>query len=446
VDARAGNEGTEGKRAEGSSNSCAARPSSRPPFGGWQRVVSGEVRLVLFLTFALLLGQKLFEHNNFAQWGEMATFAYLERLLPDTAEERLPVVVVDIRRLSPGLGGTRITPRDKLQDIIQALSDAKAAAIGVDIDFSPDEKGYVDPKKDPAFFEFCRRIRTGTPIFLGVYRARYAEPDGWLGEKANLSLAASIEAATTERENPDDERTLARIPRQFASGGAASLQAMGYALSEAYFRGKNHRRPTVPFWWPALLEDRTPTIGNYSKLGQIRRERSLAWTAPSIADTSEDFTDKIVLLGDIEDADRVADDYFRPPLSRPQAGVLYHASAFYTFAIEPLYEFKWWVRLILDCFGAVPFIVAIWVKDKWAPSEEVHRARRMWIERGALTAALMFLLVLGSVWLLKFRIMWLEALIGGAALILHVYLAPKVKWAYEKLQAIVRAYRAGAKS
>src|SRR4029079_5614837 len=61
------------------------------------------------------------------------------------------VVVVDIADLPPDKG---VTPRPALLDLMARLKDAGALAIGVDVDFSPENNLFVAPG-DPRFFEDC---------------------------------------------------------------------------------------------------------------------------------------------------------------------------------------------------------------------------------------------------------------------------------------------------
>ncbi|MDR5746771.1 CHASE2 domain-containing protein [Caballeronia sp. LZ029] len=423
-----------------------------------RRWFSREVLLVLTLTLGLFVLQKLFEHKDAAQWAELLTFDYLERLLPVTEEGRLPVVVLDIRHVENKKGSDRLeTDRKPLEDIIVALGAAKAAAIGVDIDFSGNNGGYYDPEDDPEFFRICRDVTSnGTPVFLGVWRGREAEPKAWLALEINKGMAARVEAPSNVTHSKNNEsasdgapeigsqvtHTLARIAKDFPGNGA-SMPSMGYALAEAYFK-KGHPRPEVPVYSFLLSKESNP-IGNFSKIGQLRRERSLAWTTAAIAATSEDFQGKIVLIGDVEDMNRVQTDSFQPPIGPRRAGVLYHASAAYTFIKEPLYEFNPWVRFFLDVSGAFPFLIAIYVKHKWAPDEKEHAGRRERIDGWALAGALLVLLIFGAICMVGFGIMWLEALIAGLALILHAIFGRRIDNHLKRFHAWREKRNAGAK-
>src|SRR5439155_8857854 len=98
-----------------------------------------------------------------AQWGlervasvktaELWGFRVLQRIASALRTgEPDGVVLVDISQLRQKDG---ITPREPLIDLLSTLEKSRARAVAIDIDFSPEDSLFVDPK-DPVFFEECK--------------------------------------------------------------------------------------------------------------------------------------------------------------------------------------------------------------------------------------------------------------------------------------------------
>src|SRR5207248_1354889 len=94
------------------------------------------------LLIAFVLALKLaVEQTALGKQLELAGYNLLQLRL---SAERVPVTVVDTSDLKPqtyniaGQTGTA-TPREPLRKMIEAITEQKPKAIGVDIDFSPDE-------------------------------------------------------------------------------------------------------------------------------------------------------------------------------------------------------------------------------------------------------------------------------------------------------------------
>jgi hypothetical protein len=116
------------------------------------------------------------------------------------------------------------------------------------------------------------------------------------------------------------------------------------------------------------------------------------------------------------------------------SGVLYHASAAYTFAIDPLYEFRGWFEIALDFALALCIYAGVLVMGKsdaadTEPSESQAKKR----ETIVLIVAIVLLMIIGVGSLLFFRIMWLDAVLAGLALFLHNTLSPVVKGLVHRL-------------
>lgn len=86
---------------------------------------------------------------------------------------------------------------------------------------------------------------------------------------------------------------------------------------------------------------------NYSKLEAIQQNKLLTISQTSIRESGEKLHDRMVILGD-GTKEKAVDMFIVAGRREPVAGVYLHASAVYTFAREPMYEFKSWLRLLLD--------------------------------------------------------------------------------------------------
>jgi hypothetical protein len=147
----------------------------------------------LVVTLLLVAGKLLVETTEFGRQMQLMTYNLLQLRLEST--DRPDVVVVDIRRLeTEGPPGRRITPRKPLLDLVTAIAEHEPRAIGLDIDMSPDEQGYMDGLYDPFYFREFLRIwaQRCVPVFVGVHRTRGEDPEVWLGNEEFAPLAAAI--------------------------------------------------------------------------------------------------------------------------------------------------------------------------------------------------------------------------------------------------------------
>lgn len=387
-----------------------------------ERLGYGKVWCAMLLLMVL---QVWFGHTDAGQWLELRSFSFLERLLPDTTPKRLPVIVLDISQLTGGSDRANLaymTSRKELWALLVALHTVKAAAIGIDVDFSPGVNGLVAGGDDFRFFDKCANL--GTPVLLGVNRNRRAGAAAWLGALPYSYLAASIAATKT----PDGE-TLPRVAKELTQKfGTENLSSMGQALTVAYRREFPDTAPTPPIPTRFLANSNDEGyLANYSKVDQLARERSSARTPDAIIGTSDDFAHKMVILGDLSD-ERMDRDFFRLPGGGKRPGVLYHASAAYTFAVEPVYEFSAPVRFVFDIGLTLPFFAAVFMRKRIRTKAKPNfHAREKWVERGALLISFVLCFFVGGACILTWRILWLEALVAGFFVILHGFLGEKLQ-------------------
>jgi CHASE2 domain-containing sensor protein len=424
----------------------------KPEAGRWSAVVTS-IAYAVVVTVVVLSAKIFFEATPPGRWLEIGTFEFLEQRISNFSGDRLPVVVLDISAIPGGHSETDPTSRPALREIIDALVDARAAAVGIDIDFSPGAAGWISRAEDPSLFDHLLSVNftTKTRVRLGVFRTRNLGPESWLGLPKYSSLAADLAGTRPEALN-----NMYRAHQWVASPERHSeLPALGYALALDYLKGSAGAEqsappvsPVPPGWLrPLLIRQATrgeasppehasesaehseseDQLVNYSKLAQLQTERLRTLHGNSVADSAEDFAGKIVILGDA--TLRNGADVFIPPGGVLTPGVFFHASAAYTFAVEPLYEFTHLTRNLLDIVLGLPFFAIAIFKAKQAKHAGDESAEKRWqqIEKRTLWVSGIFVFFLGMVLMLGWRIMWLDFILVIAALIAHPYLSSKAE-------------------
>jgi CHASE2 domain-containing sensor protein len=371
----------------------------------------------MLATAALLAITQALEHLGYAQFFETLAYKCLTWSMSPFTGRPLPVVVVDIHELPGGKDGP--TPRAELRALLDTmLTDAHPRAIAVDIDFSPDTKGWMTPD-DPGFFNFCldKIDLKDIPILLAVYRSRHAAPKPALGLPEYQTLAA---VGIGRRDDPT------RATRWVVSQHSATrLATLGEALAQAnkgYARG---------FTGESLLLEpvaRTDNIlVNFSKLAEIKTQK-ISWRrGTSIASASASLDDRLVILGDAEQA---TDTFPIPTESDVVPGVFVIASTAYTLVSEPLFEFKPIVRVLLD--GVISILLIGGLCYLCCTQEkETAKRRAFWF----ITLVIAAVLLLGVLLVRAFSIMWLDFTLVVLALFLHPSVEEKVsEWAHSQFE------------
>ncbi len=339
-------------------------------------------------------------------WGhriEILAFEFLHRGMIDfTGKARLPVFVVDMSKI-PG-GKDQVTPRADLKKMVRAIAGCRPKAIAIDVDFSCDERGWKDDN-DPAFFDFCLKVRkeTGIPVFLGVYRQRKASPDAWLGLEKYRDLAVDITLPTE----------VLRVPLELAESN--QLPALSTAVACAY--AGREAPPEAPKWLRFVLtRPHEEILVNYSKLDQIKHETLPATHPTSIGELgTRFFGNKMVIIGD---ATVATDHRYVPGRIETVPGVYVHACAAYTVAVEPLYEPTLLAGILADLAAAMFVILGVAYARYSHPDETTsfswHRVEFKWINR-----IIVLVTVVGIVLARWTGIMWLDFLFVIYALRLH---------------------------
>lgn len=377
-----------------------------------------------FLFTLLLLGVIVwFEKTPPGEYLQRMAYSLLQLRLfsVEASRDQLPVAVVDITNLETedfkidGRTG-RVTPRDKLFQIIKAVAEQGAASVAVDIDFSPDEYGYKYPR-DPEFFNNCLKVQkeTGVPIFLGAARMQFHPWKYWLGAPEYKSLAANIMIPVS------DGKRMMRWTR------TEDDSEQGPTLSAALASGFNNRKkksepPKWVTWAVEQVSERELEGGlevgeflvDYSPLEIIETMRIKTKIPTTISDQKHLLEGKMVLIGD-GTRHEATDTFSVPGRIEPIPGIYLHACAAYTLIKAPLYEFTHAVRLSIDVALSVVIIATIAViRLRYKDRVRAPRLQRLLTY---LVAAVAF--IVGVVFVRMTRLMWDDFILVIAALMLH---------------------------
>jgi tetratricopeptide (TPR) repeat protein len=387
--------------------------NKQPETISWSRYV-----VIGILATCVPVGAKLiFEHTRWGHENQLWLFGQLQGTLPAIDLDN-PVVVLDITQLE---GGTvnNPTPRDQLKKILTALTDLepKPRAIAIDINFSPKGPNY-SAEDDEDFFDFCLGIRNQkqVPVFLAVAETKTAPPEAWLGSEAYKDLAVAA---------PGDENDTSRIPLLVKSPDSPEpLKTLNYALALVYRKTLAPPHPWIGwavdtnlelaaenFQHEASTEENAKIqyeerLVNFSKIQQMKVAAHADLDAESIKRAAANYSNKLVILGDLRTDKVWVPGYGIYP------GSLALASATYTLIKEPLFEFKGWVRLLLDFVIAACVIVAIAIIRRKSPDGSLKQSLLIW--------AAVFLVVLAGWGLVHWAgVLWLDFLLVALALLLH---------------------------
>jgi len=221
-----------------------ASPTSRPPQLSLQRDRQRRIKLDfaagVVLSILLIGCNVAVERTDFGEQLEQMTYNLLQtRLLSARSGEDLKVTVIDINELplvqvNRANRLVRVTPRKPLQDIVEVLAQEDPKAIGIDIDFSPDERGFIT-EDDPSFFQFC--LNQHIPVFLGIYESLAQGPDKWLGKPEFKHLAAYITVPRPQ----GAEGTVKMVERIQPAGLSESCPSLAAALATLRCKSKYSR-------------------------------------------------------------------------------------------------------------------------------------------------------------------------------------------------------------
>lgn len=386
--------------------------------GGAGRLALRDVVKGILFTALICLLQLAFGHTRAGRALELGGYEFIQGRL---TFDRVPVYVVDITDLKPAtvvVDGKpyTATPREELRNIIAAVVEQRPRAVGVDIDFSPDDDGFITPL-DPDFFRFCASQRV--PLFLGIHRTLALPPAAWLGgEEFEPSAAAII--------LPNDKR---KVPKWIQTGEQSEPgRTLSGALAGAY--GESHCRGAEWLARAGLAEQVSEhefesgggageVTVDYSPLEKLVEDRTLHTKNPDvIRDQGRLLRDQIVLIGDAG-APRGRDYCQVPGRGQKVPGVYCHACAAYTMAYAPLYELTTRGRVTLDLLLSAAVVVALALI-------RLHSLRRGRGEvsvrrvRGFLTLLVVAAaFVVGVLFVRQTCVVWNDFILALGALVLH---------------------------
>jgi CHASE2 domain-containing sensor protein len=393
--------------------------------------------LVGLTVAAILVAVKIgVEQTSFGHRSELFANELLQgQLSPFDPGEVLPVVVVDISEIKESKE-KEVVDLDRLRLVVKAIAEHHPRAIAIDAVLTPE----IDSTQESTlpgdqhkivenyfgFLDFCLlhiRNEKGVPIFVGVGERSVGEPDEWLGGEKYKPLAATLII-------PKEDTS--RIPVWFrASANSEMLYALGAATAKAF---QEPRAPTFMTWALEIADDFPGTerhlrenmeyadaLVNYSKLEAIQQNKLLTLSEASINESGEKFKDRMVFLGDAT-KEKAIDTFIVTGRNEPVPGVFLHASGAYTFARQPMYEFRNWFRFLIDLL--LSLVIVFWV----AIARYKHLGRRRifhWhsFQNRMLLTILIVVCLIALVLIRYLGVLWLDFLLVLLAMWLH----PKIE-------------------
>jgi hypothetical protein len=382
----------------------------------------------LLFTVMLIGANWAFERTH---WGaEILSMSYnlLQRQLASgAAEEDLPVIIVDINDLKTDKD-SQATPRKALEALIDQIAKQHPKAIGIDLDFSPDEHGYIT-QDDPDFFDYCLALKSKTPIFLGIWRSQANPPSEWLGVEGYKDIAASIMIPK--------EDTREMVKRTVSEDGRQTGRTMAGALVNSIPEAEDDILVCLNWAVESVSKTRlSPDLSveqflvDYSPLKALEKERLHTKSPEVISDQGRLLKNKFVLVGDATIGAQ-GDNFVIPGHGGTTPGVYFHACAVYTLAKAPLYQLTLRGRLTIDLLLSAVVIGSVTViRLRYRTAAQTvanHRIQRAFTLVMALAA-----FVGGYVFVARTRIFWDDFMLVIAALLLHPYVEQTaikfVKW------------------
>ncbi len=408
-------------------------------------VLKGIVFIGLVLSIKLVL-----EGTTFGKHLQVMGYDLLQTQL---SRKAVPITIVDISDLPQRdfvVNGelVKATPREPLEEMIQALADQQPRAIGVDIDFSPENDDYILPK-DPDFFQFCQGVtdKTGVPVFLGIKRTIHKPAAEWLGEEAYHDLAAGILI-------PKDTRrmlSLMTVEEETAPRNRerriTTVQSMSTRLAEVWGQQADHSVQALfiklhvieKFSEKHLDYGVSPEdfLVDYGPLESIETINATNGEALRDSKRRDQISGKLVLIGDATLGK--ATDTFAVPGREQQLypGVFLHAAGAYTLIEAPLYEPTHAGRVLIDVLLSVVVLAAVvlvglFYRSTRAREKATHKLR------GTLTLVTVVVAIIVGVVLVRVtRIMWDDFFLALALLVFHPTIEERVEGLWKRVRKLL---------
>lgn len=397
----------------------------RPSEGRLKRVGFG-----LLVTGLLMAATMAFEHTDWGSSAERWAFEFFQNRL-SRFDRDLPVKVIDTSTIPSGKNGE--TSRVQLLRAIEAVVAQRPAAVGVDIDLSPEGDVWVDDN-DPQFFDRVLELKHSSkvPIFLGVYRTIGSNRTQWLGAPKYAELAAALVAADEIRqpiwvhaEQSEELPTLGTALASHYEPSITELAAKIRAFIELFTINQREGIEEHP--------NKQMSVGvyltNYSKLDQLERETLDGVEPKSITDAGEKLEGKMVLLGNVK---TYADPFTPPGYTHPKPGVLVLACVAYTLGSQPRYELKRIFRFALDVLVAIIVILAV-ERARWRYVNKVAGSRFFKSVTLRILVVGICVIVAGCLINAFLNVLWLDFPLVIFALFLHPKIETYLKEAITKV-------------
>jgi CHASE2 domain-containing sensor protein len=366
-------------------------------------------KALLLIAVAVVLELGL-EHTRFARELAHASHRFLHGTLTTSG---VPIVLVDITELA----SKPLTPRHALQDLLIAIARHKPKAIGVDIDFAPDEQGHIDPD-DPQFLDLCLRLRneSGVPIFLGVARTAAAPAEAWLGTEKYQSLAASILIPKDTRKLPFALR--AASDQELRSLSAALAHAHGSAFRPGPIAATLERWGLIESLSRRSVQDIAidEFLVDYSAIESFQTIRTISADFAGDPANERIFKGNLVIVGDVDGA---RDTFTVAGRDKTYPGITVHASAATTLINRPLYEVTHSGRIVLTIVLLVAVFFPVIALRTWARARDKQWSSTESLQ-GVLILGYTVLAVIGAGLFVRFtHIIWDGFFLAFFALALH---------------------------
>jgi CHASE2 domain-containing sensor protein len=404
----------------------------------------------LMVTALILFGKWCVEHHSLYQVLQSACYGWLQSSLrPPQNRADLPVVIVDIRGLDAVVNEVNgkkftVTPRKQLLDLIVAVAAQKPAVIGIDIDFSPNEFGYLDPK-DPQFFRSLMKISTpAMPVFIGIRRSQNKPPEKWLGVAEFAGLGADIMIS------PNDYRKMVKwveVLNKSGSGGSSKGESMSAALARNVQKNPSPDNETSGWLLTQYSETELEPglkaqefLVDFSAINALNETRLTTVNPATISDLGWTLAGKAVLIGDGQTTD-TRDTFPIPDYNHPRGvpGIFKHASAVYTLIKAPLYELTPFGRISVDLLLSLMVLVPVAIiRRKISRLGKTLKIRFSEATAIGLFTALITALALfiGVALVHRERVMWDDFLFVIAALWLHRAIAKGIQNCWSSAQKL----------
>lgn len=290
----------------------------------WLKLSAGDLLKALTAMILLAALQLYCSARPIGRVLEHFEYAFLQQALASQSRgdenqetSRLPVVVdistVNVDRSLP-------TDRGKIAELVDQLEKLGASAIGLDIDFSPDDRGNFIHPRDPKLFDDWTRLRN---VRVGVFRREGLAPEEWLGRPEFRDLAAGIRVPETDVQHAYYFTSATTSSAYLVQLPAALSEVIGESSVPRF--GSQEDRTLIRH--PLGTGIGTAEVGEYViDYSFLSRILSVPYTDPEhLRYYGDQIQGHVVLVGDLRDS---ADANCIGQSRAPVPGVLIHACAF----------------------------------------------------------------------------------------------------------------------